>query len=122
MSENREPIFESDDFLLLLQKYEKAKKDTKSVFFDVEEFEQIIDYFLDDMQYEKATEAAELGSVQHPASVEIKYKIVHIYMEQGNAKNAIQILHDIPSWEQANSEYHFLYGTALCQTGKMHEA
>lgn len=122
MSENREPIFESDDFLLLLQKYEKAKKDTKSVFFDVEEFEQIIDYFLDDMEYDKATEAAELGSVQHPASVEIKYKIVHIYMEQGNAKKAIQILHDIPSWEQANSEYHFLYGTALCQTGKLHEA
>ncbi len=123
MSENREPIFESDDFLLLLQKYEKMKKDTKSVFFDVEEFEQIIDYFLDDMQYDKATEAAELGSVQHPTSVEIKYKNVHICMEQGNAKKAIQILvNDIPSWEQANSEYHFLHGTALCQSGKLHEA
>lgn len=122
MSENKEPIFESDDFLLLLQKYEKMKKDTKSVFFDVEEFEQIIDYFLDDMQYDKATEAAELGSVQHPASLEIKYKIVHICMEQGNAKEALKLLDDIPDWEQSNSEFHFLYGTALCQTGKLHEA
>jgi tetratricopeptide (TPR) repeat protein len=122
MSENREPIFDNDDFLLLLQKYEKMKKDTKSVFFDVEEFEQIIDYFLDDMQFEEATEAAELGSVQHPASVEIKYKFIHICMEQGHAKEAIKVLNEIPSWEHANSEFHFLYGTALCQTGKLNEA
>lgn len=122
MSENREPIFENEDFLLLLQKYEKMKTDTKSVFFDVEEFEQIIDYFLDDMQFEAATEAAELGTIQHPASVEIKYKVVHICMEQGHAKEAIKVLDDIPSWEHANSEFHFLYGTALCQTGKQHEA
>ncbi len=122
MSENREPIFENEDFLLLLQKYEKMKKDTKSVFFDVEEFEQIIDYFLDDMQFEAATEAAQLGFAQHPASVEIKYKVVHIFMEQGHAKKALKVLDEIPGWEHSNSEFHFLYGTALCQSGKMHEA
>ncbi len=122
MSDNREPIFENEDFMLLLQKYETMKKDTKSVFFDVEEFEQIIDYFLEDMQYEAATEAAELGSVQHPASVEIKYKVIHILMEQGNSKKALLVLREIPSWEHSNSEYHFLYGTALCQTGKPHDA
>ena len=122
MSDKNEPFFENEEFLELLEKYERMKDSENNAFFDVEEFEQIIDYYLDEFQYDKATEAAKLGVMQHPASVEIKFKVVHIYLEQGIGKNALEVLNQIPSWEKAGAEYHFLMGTALCLTGKIHDA
>ncbi len=122
MSENREQIFENDEFQVLLRKYEDMRSGVQSIFFDVEEFEQIIDYYLDDFQYDEAKEAANLGEKQHPTSVEIKYKFVHIYIEQGKPKKALTLLEEIPVWEENNPERYFLKGTALCQLGKLKEA
>ncbi len=122
MSENREQVFENEEFLVLLRKYEDMRTGSQSIFFDVEEFEQIIDYYLDDFQYDEAREAAQLGKQQHPASVEIKYKFVHIYIEQGQPKKALALLEDIPVWEENNPERYFLKGTALCLLGRLKES
>ena len=78
MSENKEQVYESEEFQVLLRKYEDMRSGVQSIFFDVEEFEQIIDYYLDDFQYEEAREAAKFGNQQHPGSVEIKYKFIYI--------------------------------------------
>lgn len=122
MSENREQVFENEEFQVLLRKYEDMKSGKQSIFFDVEEFEQIIDYYLDDFQYDEAREAADLGKRQHPASVEIKYKFIHIYIEQGKPKKALALLDEIPVWEENNPERYFLKGTALCLIGKLKES
>ncbi len=122
MSENREQVFENEEFQVLLRKYEDMRSGAQSIFFDVEEFEQIIDYYLDDFQYDDATEAANLGEKQHPASVEIKYKFIHIYIEQGKPKKALSLLEKIPVWEENNPERYFLKGTALCLLGKLKDA
>jgi len=122
MSENREQVFENEEFQVLLRKYEDMRSGSQSIFFDVEEFEQIIDYYLDDFQYDEATEAARLGKKQHPTSVEIKYKFIHIYIEQGKPKKALSLLEEIPVWEENNPEKYFLKGTALCLLGKLKEA
>lgn len=122
MSENREQIFENEEFQLLLRKYEDMRSGSQSIFFDVEEFEQIIDYYLDDFQYDEAREAARLGNLQHPAAVEIRYKFIHIYIEQGQPKKALAMLEEIPVWEETNPERYFLKGTALCLVGKLKEA
>ena len=122
MSENREQVFENEEFQVLIRKYEDMKGGVRSIFFDVEEFEQIIDYYLDDFQYDEARNAANLGKRQHPTSIEIKYKFVHIHIEQGQPKKALALLEEIPVWEENNPERYFLKGTALCLTGKLKES
>jgi tetratricopeptide (TPR) repeat protein len=122
MSENKEQVFENEEFQVLLRKYEDMRSGIQSIFFDVEEFEQIIDYYLDDFQYEEAKVAAQLGRQQHPASVEIKYKFIHIYIEQGQPKKALALLEELPAWENNNAERYFLKGTALVLLGKLKEA
>ncbi len=122
MSENREQVFENEEFQVLLRKYEDMRSGSQSIFFDVEEFEQIIDYYLDDFQYDEAKAAAKFGKKQHPGSVEIKYKFIHIYIEQGQPKKALSLLDEIPVWEENNPERYYLKGTALCLTGKLKEA
>jgi tetratricopeptide (TPR) repeat protein len=122
MSENREQVFENEEFQVLLRKYEDMRSGAQPIFFDVEEFEQIIDYYLDDFQFDEAREAANLGKRQHPASVEIKYKFIHIYIEQGQPKKALTMLEEIPIWEENNPERYFLKGTALCLIGRLKES
>jgi len=122
MSENREQVFENEEFQVLLRKYEDMRSGAQPIFFDVEEFEQIIDYYLDDFQFDEAREAANLGKRQHPASVEIKYKFIHIYIEQGQPKKALTMLEEIPVWEENNPERYFLKGTALCMIGRLKES
>ena len=122
MSENREQVYENEEFQILLRKYEDMRSGIQSIFFDVEEFEQIIDYYLDDFQYDEAREAANHGKEQHPTSVEIKYKFIHIYIEQGKPKKALAMLEEIPVWEKNNPERYFLKGTALCLLGKLKDA
>ncbi len=122
MSENREQVFESEEFQVLLRKYEDMRNGAQSIFFDVEEFEQIIDYYLDDFQYDEAKKAALLGKQQHPASVEIIYKFIHIFIEQGQAKKALTLLDEIPVWEESNPECYFLKGTAYCLLNRLKEA
>jgi tetratricopeptide (TPR) repeat protein len=116
MSENKE------EFQVLLRKYEDMRSGVQSIFFDVEEFEQIIDYYLDDFQYDEARDAANLGNKQHPSSIEIKYKFVHIFIEQGKPKKALALLEEIPLWEDGNPEPYFLKGTAYCLMGKLKDA
>ena len=106
----------------MLRKYQDLRRGVQSIFFDVEEFEQIIDYYLDDLKYDEAREAADLGKSQHPSSIELRYKYVQIYLEQGKPKKALALLEDIPVWEEANPERWFLKGTALCQLGRPKEA
>ena len=122
MSENKEQVFENEEFQVLLRKYEDLRSGVQSIFFDVEEFEQIIDYYLDDLQYEEAREAADLGKQQHPGSVEIQYKFIHIYIEQGKPRKALSLLEEIPVWEEGNPERYFLKGTALCLLGRLKDA
>ncbi len=122
MSENKEQVFENEEFQVLLRKYEDMRSGARSIFFDVEEFEQIIDYYLDDFQYDEAREAANLGEKQHPSSVEIQYKFVHIFIEQGKPKKALTLLEEIPVWEEGNPEPYFLKGTAYCLMGKLKDA
>ncbi|MEZ5071681.1 MAG: hypothetical protein R2751_12125 [Bacteroidales bacterium] len=123
MSENREPVFDNEEFQVLLRKYEDMRSGVQSIFFDVDEFEQIIDYYLDDFQYEEATEAARLGKIQHPASMEIRYKFVHIQLEQGHPEGCPgSPEEDIPHWEENPERKHFLKGTALSQLGRIKEA
>jgi len=122
MSENREQVFENEEFRVLLRKYEDMRSGVQSIFFDVEEFEQIIDYYLEDFKYDEAKEAARLGKQQHPTSVELMYKFIHIYIEQGKPKKALALLEEVPAWEENNPERYFLKGTALCLLGRLKEA
>jgi len=122
MSENREQVSENNEFQVLLKRYREMREEEVPSFFDVEEFEQIIDYYLDEFQLEEAEQAASLGNKQHPTSVELKYKCIQISIEQGHPKKALRLLQEIPAWENNNPELYFLKGTALCMIGRHREA
>lgn len=71
MREENEFIFGEEETLDIVQRYEDMLKHNQSFFFDVIEFENIIDYYLTIDKTSHALEAANIAHRIHPYSTEI---------------------------------------------------
>ena len=102
-----------EDVKHAVQKFEKMKKNNENYFFDVIEFETIIDYYIDSNNSIKAFEAATLASEQHPNSVSIQLRKARVLLDKGRAVEALRILKRLESIEPGNHEIYIAKGTAL---------
>jgi tetratricopeptide (TPR) repeat protein len=76
-----------------LLRYEGMLLVGKSTYFDVEEFELIIDYYLlEKGDLKKAMQAIEFADLQHPSVTEIELRKVEILAYEGNMSAATLIL------------------------------
>ena len=50
----------------LIERFEQALREDAPLFFDVEEFEEIADYYLETGQLQRARKAIDMGGAQHP--------------------------------------------------------
>jgi len=96
-----------------LQKFERMKKNNENYFFDVFEFETIIDYFIESNNSIKAFEAAVLASEQHPNSVSIQLRKARVLLDRGRAVEALGILKRLENIEPGNHEVYVAKGTAM---------
>jgi len=122
MNTEPEKMQDGNEFQQTLKRYEEMMRLNVRYFFDVEEFENIIDYYIDIRNFTFANKAIELGLAQHPGSFELMVKYVHLYLESGNPSKAVEMLNKLPDFEKENPEYYLLKGTALAQLGKNREA
>lgn len=113
---------EEDEFRQFLERYEDMVERKLSMFFDVEEFEQIIDYYIDIRNFRKASEAVGIAERQHPGSTEITLKRIQIFLETSQPSRAIDELNRITEWDSETPDVYLLRGTALAQLGKIAEA
>jgi tetratricopeptide (TPR) repeat protein len=105
-----------------VQKFEKMKKNNESYFFDVIEFETIIDYYIESNNSSKAYEAATLATEQHPNSVSIQLRKARVLLDKGRAVEALRILKKLESIEPGNHEIYIAKGTALGMLGDIQGA
>ena len=105
-----------------VQKFERMKKNNENYFFDVIEFETIIDYYIESNNSLKAFEAATLASEQHPNSVSIQLRKARVMLDKGRAVEAIRLLKKLESIEPGNHEIYIAKGTALGMLGDIQGA
>ena len=105
-----------------VQKFERMKKNNENYFFDVIEFETIIDYYIESNNSLKAFEAATLATEQHPHSVSIQLRKARVLLDKGRAVEAIRILKKLESIEPGNHEIYIAKGTALGMLGDIQGA
>jgi len=96
-----------------VQKFERMKKNNENYFFDVIEFETIIDYYIESNNSIKAYEAAILASEQHPHSVSIQLRKARVLLDKGRAVEALRILKKLENIEPGNHEIYVAKGTAM---------
>jgi tetratricopeptide (TPR) repeat protein len=110
MREERDYIFDEDDTFEIVQKYEDMLRQRKSFFFDVVDFEYIIDFYLNSDNAKQAAEAVRIASQIHPNSSEIQIRKAELLVINGNFKKALQLLQLLIKIESDSAEVHFLMG------------
>lgn len=105
-----------------VQKFESMKKNNENYFFDVIEFETIIDYYIESNNSLKAFEAATLASEQHPNSVSIQLRKARVLLDKGRAVEALSLLKKLENIEPGNHEVFIAKGTALGMLGDIQGA
>ncbi len=98
-------------------RFEKLKNNEGGFFFDVSDYEAIIEFYLDNNEVLQASEAADIALSQHPGSIPIRSKMVRVCIDRGMAPEALAIIRSLESLDPGDPEMTFMKGTALCMAG-----
>lgn len=122
MEEDKFGFSYEEDIKQVVQKFERMKRNNENYFFDVIEFETLIDYYIECNNSPKAFEAALLASEQHPHSVSIQLRKARVMIDKGRAMEALKILRRLENIEPGNHEIYIAKGTALGMLGDIQGA
>ena len=97
---------EEDDYNLSLSKFESMLKTNKVLFFDSEEFEEIILHYLDMGKASLAKKALKLALEQHPKSTGLKLVQVEMLVYEDKLDIAEKLLNELFAIEPHNEEIY----------------
>ncbi|HRR62314.1 MAG TPA: hypothetical protein P5071_00575, partial [Paludibacteraceae bacterium] len=81
---SRKIFFQNDDDINeIIHRYEQFLSGKASGYFDIEEFENIAEYYLQKGRTKDSSRAIEFGIKLHPTSNELKTKRAKIYLASG---------------------------------------
>jgi tetratricopeptide (TPR) repeat protein len=122
MSEERDHLFDDNDTAESVKRFEQMVRNNINSYFDVHEFESIIDYYLDINKFNDALRATEIAFQQHPNAGPIHFKRIQVLINKGEPVQALKLLGQIEQIEVSNPDFYILKGTALAQMGKVKDA
>jgi tetratricopeptide (TPR) repeat protein len=96
----------------LISRYEEMIQDGKHYYFDVEDLEFILDFYIDMNQMGKAKSAVRYAFDLHPEALPLQIKKAKILLKNNNPKRALSTLEDIEVIENANTELYQIKGHA----------
>ena len=107
MSESHLPHPERNDQVHdCVERYESMRQNGTTYFFDVEEFEIIIEHYLEQSDTRRAKEVLELAQRQHPGSLDLMFSEAHVLMNSGRLNRALEVLDAIGKMEPFNEDVH----------------
>ena len=99
--------FEDEHNGQLVKKFTEMRSKGAQYYFDVEEFEQLIDYYLFDTDQMIIHEIIVLAKGQHPDSTSISLKEAEVLAYSENTERAVEIIESISLYEDSNFEHYF---------------
>ena len=105
-----------------LSKFESMLKTNSVYFFDSVEFEEIIQYYLDNGKHSLAKKAVKLGLEQHPASVILKLLKVELLVFEDKLQKASALISELEAVEPNNEDLLIQKATILSKNNKHLEA
>lgn len=89
-----------------IDRFESMLKTNNVLFFDSDEFENIVHYYLENGKIALAKKAAKLGLEQHPSSTNLKLYRIEMYIFDDKLELAEELLDGIFLLEQNNDEVY----------------
>jgi tetratricopeptide (TPR) repeat protein len=104
---------EDEHYHLSLNKFESMLKTNNVLFFDSEEFENIIHHYLDLGKISLAKKALKLGLEQHPSSINLQLFQVEMYVMSDDFDKANKLLDKLYELEPNNEEIYIQKANVL---------
>lgn len=111
---------EEEDYNLSLSKFESMLKTNKVLFFDSEEFEEIILHYIDTGKTSLAKKALKLALEQHPKSTGLKLVQVEMLVYEDQLDLAEKMLNELYAIEPNNEEI-YIQKANICSKRDQHE-
>lgn len=108
-----EKYFGSEIILELVYRFENMIKNNTQYYFDVSEFENLIDYYVEKENSDKASNVIVIACKQHPNASSLKLKQAQLLLDNGSIKKALALAKEVEKLEPSESEVYILQ--ANCQ-------
>lgn len=105
-----------------LTRFESMLKTNDILFFDSNEFENIIHYYLENGRIALAKKAVKLGLAQHPSSINLKLLKVEMLVFEDKLEMADDLLNEIYDLESSNEEVYIQKANILSKRDQHREA
>lgn len=122
MKDDRDFGYNEIEAFELVQKYEEFIRQKKSFFFDVIEFEVIINYYLDNEEQFNAADAINTAISMHPYSSEIQLLKAELYSTEKKFDEALKILDYLEQIHTEKSDVLYLKGQIFFNKGDLDSA
>lgn len=96
----------NDNDNLPIIKFESMLKTNHVLFFDSEEFENIIHHYLNEGKINIAKKAIKFGLDQHPTSINLRLFKVEIFVFEDKLDDADTLLHELYNLDPFNEEIY----------------
>ena len=122
MNYRSDSFWYDDEVLSSVSRYEEMLEKHAHYFFDVHEFEDIIDYYLDSENIADAAVAASYAARIYPLSSSIQLRMAEILIDKSQPVKALSLLNKLEHLESGEYGIYLLRGAALNMIGKPREA
>lgn len=123
MKEDSELYFSEDDNLReIVKRYEAMVKTNRIAYFDVHEYEKMVDHYILQNRSEDAINVLRIARKQHPNSSELTIKKAELELFSGHYNDALVDLTSVEAIEKNNPDFYLVKGKTLLATGKIDEA
>jgi tetratricopeptide (TPR) repeat protein len=114
--------FSNSNDNLPLSKFELMLKTNSVYFFDSNEFEEIILFYIDSGKFSLAKKALHLGLSQHPSCIVLKLINVELLILDEKFENAEKILNELQEIEPSNEDIYIQKATIYSNRGDHQKA
>lgn len=122
MNEETENPFPEKASYETVRRYEEMLRNNTRYYFDVDEFEDIIDYYMDSNRLSNALDVAQYASRQHPLASGILIRKAQILIDKGQPLEAVRICREVSRIEPDNPELYIAQGIAYNHLGDFKSA
>ncbi|MEO0902499.1 MAG: hypothetical protein AAFY00_10935, partial [Bacteroidota bacterium] len=105
-----------------ISKFESMLKTDDVYFFDAEDFEDIIHYYLNNGKIALGKKAIQIGLEQHPNSLELKLLRVEVLVFEDKFEAAEHILDELQDFDTFNDEIYIQRANICSKQDKHQEA
>lgn len=108
MNDGIPPLHDRDDRQNCVVRYETMLRRNDRYFFDVEEFEMIIEHYLENNDLRQAKDVLDYAKSQHPGTVDLMFCEVHVLMAMGRLNRALDVLDQIGRLEPFSEDVYLM--------------